>query len=148
MIDDSKAVVAARPFLEADEILVGAFFGETGPKPGVEAFSVLVFAATLLLTSNYIAALVLGSALYAGVILRRRHVLVALTDHGLLQIRCGLRRVPRQAAPVTRLGVRSNLLFADAGDPFATVQGRKIWVRGPNQDEARRLSRLVSGNGD
>lgn len=59
---DSRAVRSARPFLGEEENLLGAFFGETGPKPGVEAFSVFAFGAMLILTSSYISALVVGVA--------------------------------------------------------------------------------------
>lgn len=144
MAGDSKAARAARQFLAPDETLVGAFFGETGPKPGVEAFAVLAFGATLILTSSQIAGWVVAIAVFAGVSLGRRYEVIALTSEGLVVIKSGLRRVPRQGAPVSRSSIRPNLLYAEAGDPYATVDGRKLWVRGADQDEARRLARLAS----
>jgi hypothetical protein len=144
LADDSKAARAARQFLTTDEELFGAFFGDIGPKPGVEAFSVLAFGATVILTSSRILGLVIAVAVFASVVRRRRHVLVALTSQGLVEIDSGLRRTPRPGDPVSRLRTRPNLLYAEAGDPYVTVYGRKMWVRGGEQDEARRLAKLAS----
>lgn len=144
LVVDSKAARAAKQFLNADETLVGAFNGMTGPRPGVEAAFAMPLGFVGLLASNVIVAWIIVMAVVAGVSLRRRHVLVAVTSEGVVQVESGLRRVPRPGAPVGRFRMRPNFMFAEAGDPYVTVFSRKMWVvRGADQDEARRLARLA-----
>ena len=144
MANDSKSVVAARRFLEPDETLIGAFFGTIGPRPGVEVVSLFALVFTLFLTFSHLAAWVIFIAVFLGVAFRRRFVLVALTSKGIIQVESGLRRVPRDDAPVTRFPADSSLLYEDAGDPHVTVGNKKVWVGGADQDEARRLARLAA----
>jgi hypothetical protein len=126
----------------ADEVVLGAFVGIRGPRPGVEAFAGFAFVAGLLLTSSYWVAIPISVAVFVAVNFARRYVTVARTDRSVLLLENGRRSSPPADAEVTRLPMNSITASSDAGDPSVSVGYARFWVNGSHQDEARRLFRL------
>ena len=79
------------------------FIGVSGPRPGVEALAVPVFAIVLVVTSSYWSAIPVAIAVFAGVSLARTFMTVARTDVNVLVIETGRRRLPARDSALTRL---------------------------------------------
>lgn len=144
MATDKQLAEALRPSLQPDESLLGAFVGVSGAPYGVEAVAVLVFGGLLAATGLYVVAIVAGVGTFLGIALTRRNVTVFLADQALGVIDTGRSRRPTGREAVQRLAPNSASLSAVVGQTSVTVAGKRLHVRGADQDEAGRLGRLVA----
>ena len=131
-----------------DEEVAGAFVALTGPRPGVEAFSVLAFGAGLVLTSSYVIAAFISAAVFVAVTATRKKWVITVTEREVLVIDNPARRGHTSGSSIRRLPRAALPLPSDSGDgPCVRLGDTKYWVWGANQDEAWRL-RAVDGLAD
>ncbi|MEN9643778.1 MAG: hypothetical protein RL238_447 [Actinomycetota bacterium] len=140
-LSELRQVVETR--VEPDERVLGAFIGMTGPRPGVEAFSLLPFAVVLVMFGSFWIAAVVGAITFGLIVWSRTNVTVARTTRGVVLLEQGRRMVPSPDAELVRMPPNVGIIVGDeTGDPTVNVGQFGLWVAGEHQDEARRLSKL------
>lgn len=131
--------------LGADQPVIGVFSGHLGPRLGIESLLGLVVPLLLIVGNPWLAGLA-AALLFLAVGSRRQAVCVAITsDEAVLfrlsrfggEIAGGPERHPKKTVRVSPAAI---------GDDEVRLGPDRVWVRGDQHDEARRLIRLARGD--
>ena len=128
------------------------FLASDGLRPGLEALAILpLVIAGRALGPRLGVHGILGSAVLTGLLClngmiivarRRKVVAIASTDESVYLLRTSGFRSPRPVEVIEALPRTGSVKFLDDGDKRVVVAGRKYWVNGMHEDNARRMSRV------